>query len=96
MLNELGVNALKHAFPEGRGGRLTVAVARDEEAGQLRLAVTDDGVGMAAGGRGFGTRLIRTLARQLSAEVSWRSADPGTVAELRSPLRGPGLGGFDG
>ncbi len=96
MLNELIVNALKHAFPAGRPGRLAVAIARDEEAGQLRLTVADDGAGMAEAGRGFGTRLIRTLARQLAAEITWRTADPGTIVELRSPLRHPERGGFDG
>ena len=96
MLNELVVNALKHAFPDGRRGRITVTITRDDAAGELRVTVADDGAGMAAGGSGFGTKLIRTLARQLAADVSWRPADPGTIAELRSPLRHPVRGGFDG
>ena len=36
---------------------------------------------------GFGSRLIKTLARQLQADVTWRSGDPGTVVEVRAPIR---------
>ena len=85
MLNELIMNALKHAFPAGRGGRLSIAV-RGTDRG-LTVGITDDGVGMpdALSRRGFGSRLIKTLARQLQAEVSWTAGDPGTTVELRLP-----------
>ncbi len=88
MLNELMMNALKHAFPPGRSGRLSVSIA-DAADGRLVVVLADDGVGMPAAqrGSGFGSRLIKTLARQLQADVTWRPADPGTIVEVRAPIR---------
>ena len=87
MLNELLMNALKHAFPSGRPGRLVVTL---EGTGRdLRVVIADDGIGMADPRQrtGFGSKLIRTLARQLQAEVHWSAGDPGTMVELRLPVR---------
>ena len=55
----------------------------------LKVVIADDGVGMpdTKTRTGFGTRLIRTLARQLQAEVLWTAADPGTMVELRLPIQ---------
>ena len=87
MLNELMMNALKHAFPMGRSGNLSIRTARVED--HLSILIADDGVGMSKdkGGSGFGTRLIRTLARQLQAEVRWHDASPGTSVEVSYRLR---------
>ena len=51
--------------------------------------IADDGVGMpdARPRSGFGSRMIKTLARQLQAEVDWTDGKPGTVAELRLPIQ---------
>ncbi len=87
MLNELITNALKHAFPTGRAGRLSVKVGSQDD--RLILSVVDDGVGFTPGSgseRGFGRRLIRTVARQLHAEVNWRAGDPGTIVDIALPL----------
>ena len=87
MLNELMTNAVKHAFPVGRPGRLAITVEGTDR--ELTVVIADDGVGMPAPERrhGFGSRLIRTLARQLQAEVLWTPASPGTIVELRLPIR---------
>lgn len=87
MLNELMMNALKHAFPVGRGGRLAIKVVGSDN--HLEVTIADDGVGMPApeARHGFGSRLIRTLARQLQAEVSWTPGAPGTMVHLRLPIR---------
>jgi len=45
IVNEVVTNAVKHAFPEGRDGHITVTFRRAE--GVLRLSVTDDGIGIA-------------------------------------------------
>ena len=86
MLNELVTNALKHAFIDGRPGRLSVTVAPDGS--DLRLEVRDDGVGMTnrvSGKTSFGQRLVTSLARQLDATIEWTNADPGTRVLMRIP-----------
>lgn len=86
MLNELLMNALKHAFPVGRTGRLRISVRETQH--YLQVEIADDGVGMSGTEprNGFGSRMIRTLARQLQAEVLWSAGDAGTTVELRLPI----------
>jgi two-component sensor histidine kinase len=73
IIHELLCNALKHAFPDRRPGRIWV---RMHPAGgqRQRLEVGDDGVGLpepqAPRGRAtLGLDLVSTLAEQLHAEV---------------------------
>ncbi|MBD3308146.1 PAS domain S-box protein, partial [candidate division KSB3 bacterium] len=47
VIHELLSNALKHAFPGGRGGRITIRLRRIDET-HLDLVVADNGVGMPA------------------------------------------------
>lgn len=73
VLNELVTNALKHAFPGGRRGRIRVELARTDES-HVRLAVSDDGVGLTPGldvehSDSLGLRLVTTLAEQLEARL---------------------------
>jgi two-component sensor histidine kinase len=78
-------NALKHAFPDGRGRLSVTATVQDG----LRILVADDGVGLsrhAAAEDGFGKTLIDMLARQLRASVTWEDAAPGTRAIVTVPL----------
>lgn len=85
LVNELVTNALKHAFPEDRGGTIRVAFAGSD--GALELRVEDDGVGMTPGTRGRGTglggRLIETFVKQLKAKHSVSSNDTGTRHVIR-------------
>ena len=86
MMNELVTNALKHAFPNERPGRLSITVAPDGKYFGIRIA--DDGVGMPVEvmeRRSFGKRLTGTLARQLNASIAWSSNDPGTIVNIRLP-----------
>ena len=85
LVNELVGNAIRHAFPDGRG-RLSVMAKWD---GALRIVVQDDGVGPArhtSSDESFGKTLIDMLARQLKATMSWEDAAPGTRAVLVVPL----------
>ncbi len=69
IVNELVTNALKHAFPDGRKGSITVGLREAKD--QLVLSVKDDGVGQPGScGKGFGHTLLRTLAQRLNAEMS--------------------------
>ena len=86
IMNELITNTIKHAFPDGQPGRLSITVAPDGKYFGIRIA--DDGVGMPAEvmeKRSFGKRLTGTLARQLNASIAWMSNAPGTVVNIRLP-----------
>jgi len=77
IVNELVTNAVKHAFPEGQPGRITI-IFRCEGARHV-LVVRDDGVGMPAGmaGRpgGQGRSLVDQLVRRVGGELALDSAD---------------------
>jgi PAS domain S-box-containing protein len=61
IINELVSNALKHAFPEGREGRITVELQTAEQ-DRVILKVADDGVGLPAQ---LDLRQTETLGHQL-------------------------------
>lgn len=87
MLNELLTNALKYAFPDGRPGRLLVAL-RSEPDGMIGLRVEDNGVGLKPGvelaqADTLGLRLVRMFAKQLRAEVQMHSEPGQTVFDIR-------------
>lgn len=86
MMNELITNALKHAFPNNRSGRLSITVVPDER--HVTIKIADDGVGMPVQvmeARSFGKRLISTLCRQLHASIAWQANNPGTIVNIRLP-----------
>lgn len=87
VLNELLTNALKHAFPPGRPGRVHVGLAN--RGGVLELSVQDDGVGLAPKPPGrresLGLQLVRDLTDQLAADFAQPPVAVGTrfVVALR-------------
>ena len=83
VVTELVINALKHAFPDGRRG--AIAVTYIGTGAGWRRAVADEGIGMPpARGHppGLGTSIVTALARHLEAEVVVSDAAPGTRVEL--------------
>ena len=69
IVSELITNSLKHAFPEGRKGRIRMTLHRIEP-GQIELRFSDDGIGfhvddrrlLSSGlGRGLGLETIKAL-----------------------------------
>ncbi|MEO8115441.1 MAG: histidine kinase dimerization/phosphoacceptor domain -containing protein [Phenylobacterium sp.] len=85
IVTELVINALKHAFPDDRRGRITVDF---EVAGpDWTLCVSDDGVGPPADIRnrhlGLGTSIVLALAQQVKATVDMTRLDPGTSICLK-------------
>jgi two-component sensor histidine kinase len=89
IVNEAVTNALKHAFPDQRHGRIHVTFAADARLGEAVLRVADDGVGLGPPrDGGSGRDLIHALASQLSGELEARDAEEGgTIVEVRFPLR---------
>ena len=84
LVTELVINALKHAFMEGRGGHIQVAYRR--RGADWTLSVRDDGVGMGSAAlpakSGLGTSIVQALAKQLGATIEVSDANPGTLVSL--------------
>ena len=82
IVTELAINALKHAFPRRRPGKILVDY---RSAGPARtLSVRDTGIGMPKdpGRPGLGTGIVEALARQLGASVEVAAASPGTMVSI--------------
>jgi two-component sensor histidine kinase len=82
LVAELLTNAAKHAFPEGRPGRIALALSR-EGSGLVHVTVADDGRGLPEGvdplrSASTGMRIVSALTRQLRAELGVAPGDPGT------------------
>jgi len=77
IVTELVINALKHAFPDGRPGKIVVDC--QFRGPNWTLSVTDDGIGMPTAPRlGLGASIVQALAEQLLASVETEPAQPGT------------------
>jgi two-component system, sensor histidine kinase PdtaS len=80
IVTELVINALKHAFPGGRHGKIVVGY--QARGPNWTLSVGDNGVGMpadpATATPGLGTSIVEALAKQLHAHVKVADAQPGT------------------
>jgi PAS domain S-box-containing protein len=77
LANELLSNSFKHGFPEGRRGTITLSVHRAD--GVVRMAVSDDGIGLpenfdAAKCDSMGLKLAASLAHQLGGNLEFSSA----------------------
>jgi two-component sensor histidine kinase len=84
IVNELVSNALKHAFPNGRRGTLSISLQALEANGCL-LRVRDDGVGMSKPfdpktADTLGLQLVNDLADQLHGSVAMRGRDSVDIA----------------
>ncbi len=83
VLTELIINAQKYAYG-GSPGPLYVTL--EEDRGSARVIVADEGVGGHQSGKGFGSRLIESLAGQLGAAIEYRAARPGLRVILTAPI----------
>ena len=92
IVTELVINALKHAFPDNQKGKILVDYKSQNS--DWALSVTDNGVGMALHPgsirAGLGTSIVQALTRQLGANISVGSSNPGTkvsIVHLHVPVR---------
>ncbi|MDP3738316.1 MAG: sensor histidine kinase [Hyphomonadaceae bacterium] len=88
-VNELVVNALRHAFPDGRTGSVVVSLRCI--GGQLHVLVADDGVGLPAGhadGQGYGMKLVRMMTTQVNGVLQ---VDSGAGTRINIVLPEPQL-----
>lgn len=86
-LNEALMNAARHAFPDGRKGRVSVSLEAETD-GTLAIRVADDGVGLPAPDllerpRTLGLRLLTRLVRQSGGAVEALPADVGAALRIR-------------
>lgn len=88
-VTEAVANAVRHAYDEGEG---VVEVLVEIDEGELIVLVRDHGRGMRSrpppGPRGFGLRIIRTLARDVAISSDRRR---GTVVDMRFALVDPAV-----
>lgn len=87
MIHELIANAVRHAFPGDRTGRVGVIIRRSESG--LRVEISDDGIGMEADANGFGHSLVEMVGRQLRGSIHRAGGDPGTRIAIDVPLPAP-------
>jgi two-component sensor histidine kinase len=89
LVNELATNAIKHAFPDGKG-RIVLGVERVGDL--IELTVADDGVGMknkdtVKGPEKRGSDYVAIFVRQLGGTiVPQRSEEIGTTIRVRLPM----------
>ena len=77
IINELVSNSFKHAFPDGRAGRIEVRLSGGGNL-PIQIGVRDDGVGWPAEfnpeqSASLGLRLVRILAKQLRGTLHLQS-----------------------
>jgi len=86
IVNELTVNALKHAFPDGRNG--TIQVSTSGIGDEFVLTIEDDGVGcrdeaLATGRAGIGRKLVDSLISQLGGRAEFGVGSSGAGYKVR-------------
>ncbi len=90
IVTELVINALKHAFPDQRHGRIVVRYRSDGPS--WTLSVRDNGVGMPTGHpaakAGLGTGIVEALAKHLHAGITVSDAAPGAAITLSGAAAG--------
>ena len=86
IVNELVMNAVKYAYPDGAG---PIHVDLNAQGDDLVLSIADDGVGLNAKSdprsTGMGQRIVTAMASKLEASVERDPAHAGTRIVLRFP-----------
>lgn len=91
IINELVANALKHAFPAGQKGRITLFMGR-HDAETLELRVSDDGQGFPPdldfrSTNTLGFQLVTTLVSQIEGNIELTTQEEGTTFTITFPER---------
>jgi two-component sensor histidine kinase len=90
LISEVISNSLKHAFPQGRGGEVSIFLHQQSDT-TISLILSDDGIGLPREldwitTRSLGLRLVRALAQQLRGVLEIRSKG-GTEVRLTFQVR---------
>lgn len=89
IVNEIVMNAVKHAHPSGLPTQICIGCGRDAK-GRSFVEVYDDGVGLPENfdekkDGGVGLKLIRALTRQIGAVLTVESSSLGLLFRLTLP-----------
>lgn len=86
LVSETVGNALRHAYPDGRSGRIRVGLRRSGQV--FTLTVSDEGVGMGDGAQpgGFGLNVVQLMAQQLRGKLTTEPAQPGLRLTVTVPM----------
>jgi two-component sensor histidine kinase len=92
IINELVLNAARHAYPDRAGETIWVTIAQTEP-DFLLVSVRDEGVGLPADfdprkSKRLGTMLVAALSKQLNAELTRLDSVKGSNFMLRIPKDG--------
>ncbi len=93
LVNEFVANSYKHAFPDGRQGRVTIRIANGDTPGMLRVSCSDNGAGLpdtsdpAEGG--LGTLIAQVISAELNAELEVCSSHAGLTVGLEFIVETP-------
>jgi two-component sensor histidine kinase/PAS domain-containing protein len=88
VVNELMTNALRHAFPEGEAGTVTLSALREGE--DVVIQVGDNGLGTALPSKngGLGSKIVGALTGQVGARLETDSRPGvGTMITMKLPLK---------
>ncbi len=87
LVNELATNAVKHAYPAGQPGLVTLRAEAGPQ--EIMVSVADAGAGLPPDDTracGLGATLVQALGRQIGARIETRSTpDGGTLVCIRLP-----------
>ncbi len=86
VFNELISNAFKHAFPEGRRGKVLIKLGRDKKKKKSILMIKDNGVGIPdeldiKNPKSLGLQLVKDLVKQINGDIRIKKR-PGTEIEI--------------
>lgn len=87
IISEIFTNSIKHAFPDGREGRISVSAEVSQ--GKLVIELSDNGIGLAENEEmknGTGLRLIENLTAQLGGSIK-TSKQHGVRYNISLPLK---------
>jgi len=90
-VNELLLNAVKHAFSQTEEGIIVIRVVLEHDS--ICIVVRDNGCGLPPGFQwkssyGLGSQLIPMFVHQLHAELLTQSSSLGTTISIRIPAIG--------
>jgi two-component sensor histidine kinase len=90
IVNELILNAGRHAYPDSRDGLIRLQLVSSDDK-TVSISVSDDGVGLPADfnpalSKRLGTRIVQALAGQLGAKLTRQESTGGTHLMLVVPL----------